>query len=182
MNLTKMVPNLNNVTVGLGWDARQTTGAAFDLDASIFLLKGDDRVRGSRDLIFYNNLQSDDGSVRHQGDNLTGVGEGDDERVDLSLANISPEIQKIVFVVSIYDAEVRQQNFGMVQRAFIRVVNKDNGQEICRYDLSEEASTVSSMVFGEVYRYGSEWKFRAVGQGNQGGLKSLGQRFGVNMG
>jgi len=182
VNLSKIVPNLNKVTIGLGWDARQTAGAAFDLDASIFLTKGDGKVRTPRDLVFYNNLQSVDGSVRHLGDNLTGVGEGDDEQVEVDLTRVPPDVEKIVFVVSIYQAEQRQQSFGMVQRAFIRVVNRDSNQEICRYDLTEEASTVSSMIFGEVYRYSGEWKFRAVGQGFAGGLKGLGQMFGVNLG
>jgi len=182
VNLNKAAPGLIRVTVGLGWDSRRTSGDQFDLDASIFLIKGDGRVRTPKDLVFYNNLQSVDGSVRHLGDNLTGVGEGDDEQAEIELTRVPPDVEKIVFTVSIYQAEQRRQNFGMVQRAFIRVFNKDNRQEICRYDLTEEASMVNSMIFGELYRYGGEWKFRAVGQGFTTGLKGLGQMFGVNLG
>jgi len=181
MSLTKANPNLMKVRVGLGWDVRQTGGPAFDLDASCFMLKGDGKVRMAQDLIFYNNKNSIDGSIYHHGDNLTGVGEGDDEIISIDLTRVPLDIQKIVFVVSIYEAEVRQQNFGMVSRAFIRVVDDFSNQEICRYDLTEEASMLNSMIFGEVYRYNNEWKFRAVGQGIQGGLKSIGAMFGLNL-
>jgi len=181
MSLSKAVPNLTSVRIGLGWDVRQTGGPAFDLDASCFLLKGDGRVRMAQDLVFYNNQRSMDGSVFHHGDNLTGVGEGDDEMITIDLMRVPPEIQKIVFSVSIYDAELRHQNFGMVSRAFIRVVEANSNQEICRYDLSEEASMLNSVLFGEVYRYNNEWKFRAVGQGIMGGLKALGAMFGLNL-
>jgi len=181
MSLSKAVPNLTRVTVGLGWDVRQTPGAPFDLDASVFMLKGDGRVRMPQDLIFYNNRQSVEGAVYHHGDNLTGAGEGDDEQISIDLSRVPPDIMKIVAVVSIYDAEVRSQNFGMVSRAFIRVVNSDNNQEIVRFDLSEEASMFNCMVFGEVYRYNGEWKFRAIGQGVLGGLKACGPMFGIAM-
>jgi len=181
VSLTKANPNLAKVRVGLGWDVRQTGGPAFDLDASTFLLKADGRVRCPQDLVFYNNKQSTDGSVFHHGDNLTGVGEGDDEIISVDLMRVPMEIQKLVFTCSIYDAEQRQQNFGMVSRAFIRVVDDLTGQEICRYDLTEEASLLSTMIFGEVYRYGNEWKFRAVGQGIQGGLRAIGAMFGLNL-
>lgn len=181
MSLSKANPNLVKVRIGLGWDVRQTGGPAFDLDASAFLLKADGRVRMSQDLIFYNNKQSVDGSVYHHGDNLTGAGDGDDEVVSIDLTRVPPEIQKIVFTCSIYEAELRQQNFGMVSRAFIRVVDDFTNQEICRFDLSEEASLFNTMIFGEVYRYQTEWKFRAVGQGIQGGLKAIGGMFGLNL-
>jgi len=181
MSLSKAVPNLNRVTVGLGWDVRQTPGAPFDLDASVFLLKADGRVRMPQDLVFYNNLKSIDGSVFHHGDNLTGLGEGDDEQITVELSRVPPEIQKIVCVVSIYEAETRVQNFGMVSRAFIRVVNADNSMEIVRFDLTEEASMFNCMVFGELYRYNNEWKFRAIGQGVPGGLKACGPMFGLAM-
>lgn len=181
VSLSKAVPGLVQIRVGLGWDVRQTPGAPFDLDASAFLLKGDGRVRFAQDLIFYNNKQSSDGSVYHHGDNLTGVGEGDDEIISVDVRRVPPDIQKIVFVVSIYDAVARGQNFGQVSRAFIRVVDANTNQEICRFDLTEEASMINCMIFGEVYRYGGEWKFRAIGQGVQGGLRSCGQMFGVNM-
>jgi len=181
MSLSKLNPNLAKIRIGLGWDVRQTGGPAFDLDASAFLLKADGRVRMSQDLVFYNNKTSVDGSVYHHGDNITGVGDGDDEIVSLDLTRVPMEIQKIVFVCSIYEAEVRQQNFGMVSRAFIRVVDDLSNQEMCRFDLTEEASLLSSMIFGEVYRYNNEWKFRAVGQGIQGGLKAIGAMFGLNL-
>lgn len=181
MSLTKANPNLVKVRIGLGWDVRQTGGPAFDLDASAFMLKGDGRVRMPQDMIFYNNKQSVDGSVYHHGDNITGVGEGDDEVVSIDLTRVPPDVQKVVFTCSIYEAEMRQQNFGMVSRAFIRVVDDSTNQEICRFDLSEEASMLNSMIFGEVYRYGNEWKFRAVGQGIQGGLKAIGGMFGLNL-
>jgi len=181
MSLSKANPNLSKIRIGLGWDVRQTGGPAFDLDASAFMLKADGRVRMAQDLIFYNNKTSVDGSVFHHGDNLTGQGDGDDETVSLELTRVPPEIQKVVFVCSIYEAEVRQQNFGMVSRAFIRVVDDLTNQEMCRFDLTEEASLLSSMIFGEVYRYNNEWKFRAVGQGIQGGLKAIGGMFGLNL-
>jgi len=181
LSLSKAVPNLRHITVGLGWDVRQTPGAPFDLDASVFMLKADGRVRMAQDLIFYNNRQSIDGSVYHHGDNLTGAGEGDDEQLSVDLTRVPQEIQKIVCVVSIYEAEARGQNFGMVNRAFIRVVNADNTQEIVRFDLTEEASMFNCMVFGEVYRYNGEWKFRAIGQGVPGGLKACGPMFGISM-
>lgn len=181
MSLSKAVPNLQHVTIGLGWDVRSTPGAPFDLDASIFMLKGDGRVRMPQDLIFYNNLRSIDGSVMHMGDNLTGQGEGDDEQIQVDLLRVPPEIQKIVCVVSIYEAEARGQNFGMVSRAFIRVCNADNKMEIVRFDLTEEASMFNCMVFGELYRYNNEWKFRAIGQGVPGGLRACGPMFGLAM-
>jgi len=181
MSLSKAVPNLRSVTIGLGWDVRQTPGAPFDLDASVFLLKGDGRVRMAQDLIFYNNQRSMDGSVWHHGDNLTGAGEGDDEQISVDLTRVPPEIQKIVVVCSIYEAEARGQNFGMVSRAFIRVVNADNSMEIVRFDLTEEASMFNCMVFGELYRYNNEWKFRAIGQGVPGGLRACGPMFGIAM-
>lgn len=179
MSLTKANPNLTKVRIGVGWDVRQTGGYAFDLDASACLVKADGRVRHAQDLVFYNNRQSVDGSVFHHGDNLTGQGEGDDEVISIDLMCVPAEIQKIIFIVSIYEAEIRQQNFGMVSRAFIRVADDTTNQEICRFDLSEDASLLNSMIFGEVYRYNGEWKFRAVGQGIQGGLKAVGAIFGI---
>eukprot|EP01111_Echinosteliopsis_oligospora_P001635 TRINITY_DN123_c0_g1_i1.p1 TRINITY_DN123_c0_g1~~TRINITY_DN123_c0_g1_i1.p1 ORF type:complete len:366 (+),score=140.72 TRINITY_DN123_c0_g1_i1:109-1206(+) len=180
-SLSKAIPGLRQIRVGLGWDVRQTGGPAFDLDASCFLLKGDGRVRMPQDFVFYNNKQSVDGSVFHHGDNLTGAGEGDDESISIDLSRVPPEIQRITFTVSIYDAEVRRQNFGMISRAFIRVIDSNTQQEICRFDLSEEASLFNSMIFGEVYRYGGEWKFRAIGQGLQGGLRAIGGMYGLNL-
>jgi tellurium resistance protein TerD len=181
VSLNKEEPGLQKAKVGLGWDARSTDGDAFDLDASVFLIQENGKVRSDNDFIFYNQLSSTCGSVVHSGDNLTGEGEGDDEAVRIDLNAIPPEITKLVFAVTIHEADGRRQNFGMVNAAFIRVVNEQNNREIVRYDLSEDASTETAMIFGEVYRYHNEWKFRAVGQGYNGGLGPLARSFGVNV-
>ena len=181
VSLSKEDPNLKNVLVGLGWDTRSTDGADFDLDASVFLLADSGKVRSDQDFIFYNNLRSSDGSVEHTGDNRTGVGEGDDEAVKVALDRVPTDVSKITVAVTIHDGEGRRQNFGMVSNAFIRVVNNDTGKELARYDLSEDASTETAMIFGEVYRHNAEWKFRAVGQGYAGGLGPLARNFGVNV-
>ncbi|MEU7019083.1 TerD family protein [Streptomyces sp. NPDC046203] len=181
VSLSKQAPGLTAVVVGLGWDVRTTTGAAYDLDASALLCDASGKVLSDRHFVFYNNLTSPDGSVEHTGDNLTGEGEGDDESVKVNLATVSPDITKIVFPVSIHEAESRGQSFGQVRNAYIRVVNQTDGQEIARYDLSEDASTETAMVFGELYRHGTEWKFRAVGQGYASGLRGIAMDFGVNV-
>lgn len=181
VSLSKEAPGLKSVLVGLGWDARSTDGADFDLDASAFLLKEDGKVRSDGDFIFYNNLKSADGSVEHTGDNLTGEGEGDDEAVKIYLDKVPADVQRVSITVTIHDAEVRKQNFGMVSNAFIRVVNLDGNKEITRFDLSEDMSTETAMIFGEIYRHNSEWKFKAVGQGFIGGLQPLAKGFGVNV-
>jgi len=181
VSLTKEAPGLTAVTVGLGWDVRTTTGTDFDLDASALLLDAAGKVVTDKHFVFFNNLKSPDGSVEHTGDNLTGEGEGDDEAIKVSLATVPPEVDKIVFPVSIYDGETRQQSFGQVRNAFIRVVNQAGGAEIARYDLTEDASTETAMVFGELYRNGAEWKFRAVGQGYASGLRGIAQDFGVTL-
>jgi len=181
VNLSKEAPGLARVLVGLGWDARSTDGQDFDLDGSAFLLNDQGKVRTDADFIFYNNLKSSDGSVEHTGDNLTGVGEGDDEAIKVNLAGVPGDVDKIVVAVTIHDASNRSQNFGQVSNAFIRVANDDNASEIARYDLSEDASTETAMVFGELYRAGTDWKFRAVGQGFAGGLGPLAANYGVNV-
>ncbi|MFI0236295.1 TerD family protein [Streptomyces sp. NPDC016845] len=181
VSLSKEAPGLTAVVVGLGWDVRTTTGTDFDLDASAILISAEGKVRNDQDFVFFNNLKSADGSVEHTGDNTTGEGEGDDEQVKVDLATVPADVDKIVFPVSIYDAENRQQSFGQVRNAFIRVVNQAGGTEIARYDLSEDASTETAMVFGELYRNGAEWKFRAVGQGYASGLRGIAQDFGVNV-
>ena len=180
VSLSKEAPGLTKILIGLGWDARATDGADFDLDASAFLLGESGKVRNDADFIFYNQLKSSDGSVEHTGDNLTGEGEGDDESIKVDLSRVPAEIHKIAVSVTIHDAESRRQNFGMVQNAFIRVVNDGDGKEITRYDLTEDYSTETALIFGEVYRHGGEWKFRAVGQGFQGGLAPLARNYGVN--
>jgi len=181
VSLTKEAPGLTAVTVGLGWDVRTTTGTDFDLDASAILTNTEGKVGSDQNFVFFNNLKSPDGSVEHTGDNLTGEGEGDDEQIKVNLAGVPADVQKIVFPVSIYEAESRQQSFGQVRNAFIRVVNQSDNNELARYDLSEDASTETAMIFGELYRYGGEWKFRAVGQGYASGLRGIALDFGVNV-
>jgi len=180
VNLSKEAPNLKKIIVGLGWDPRSTDGATFDLDGSAFLLKSDGKVRGDSDFIFYNNLKSTDGSVVHTGDNTTGEGEGDDERIEIDLTRVPSDIDRISITVTIHDADARRQNFGMVSKAFIRCLNAEGEKEIARYDLSEDSSTETAMIFGEIYRYNGEWKFKAIGQGFNGGLGPLARSFGVN--
>lgn len=181
VSLSKAAPNLTQVRVGLGWQARSTTGAAFDLDASA-LLCSNGRVLGDDYFVFYNNLKSPDGSVEHTGDELVGgTGSEDDETVLVDLALVPGNVDKIVFPVSIYDADSRRQTFGQVTDAYIRVVNQEDGQELARYDLSEDASQETAMIFGELYRRDGEWKFRAVGQGYASGLRGIALDFGVNV-
>ncbi|MCR9000951.1 TerD family protein [Rahnella perminowiae] len=180
VSLSKEAPTMKNMLVGLGWDARSTDGQDFDLDASAFLLNSAGKVRGDTDFIFYNNLKSTEGSVLHTGDNRTGEGDGDDEAMKIKLDQIPADVDKIVFVVTIHDATTRRQSFGQVSGAFIRLVNDDNHQEVARYDLTEDASTETAMLFGELYRHNTEWKFRAVGQGYAGGLASVCAQYGIN--
>ncbi|MDR0621786.1 MAG: TerD family protein [Deltaproteobacteria bacterium] len=181
VSLTGEAPGLKAILVGLGWDVRQTTGADFDLDCSAFLLTAAGKVRSDADFIFYNQLKSDNGAVEHTGDNLTGAGEGDDESIKIDLTKIPQQIEKIAVVVTIHEAESRRQNFGMVSNAFIRVVNQEGDKEIARFDLSEDMSTETALIFGEIYRHQGQWKFKAVGQGYDGGLAVLCRNFGVNV-
>lgn len=181
VSLSKEAPGLKKITVGLGWDTRATDGADFDLDASCFLLAETGKVRSDADFIFYNNKSDAANSVEHQGDNLTGAGDGDDEQITVNLDSVPADVAKLSVAVTIHDAQSRNQNFGMVSNAFMRVVNSDNNQEIARYDLSEDASTETAMIFGEIYRHSGEWKFKAIGQGFAGGLGPLAQNFGVNV-
>lgn len=182
VSLSKEAPGLTAIDVGLGWDARVTDGAGFDLDASAFLLNEGGKVRSDADFIFYNNKTSADGSVVHQGDNQTGSGDGDDEVVSINLSKVPADVLKVAFSVTIHEAEARKQNFGQVGNAYIRVVNKADGKEVARYDLSEDYSTETAMIFGEIYRNSGEWKFKAIGQGFTGGLGPLAKNFGVNIG
>jgi tellurium resistance protein TerD len=181
VSLTKEAPGMTKVLVGLGWDARTTTGDDFDLDASAILVKADGKVLSDKHFIFFNNLTSPDGAVQHTGDNLTGEGEGDDEAIKVDLSKVPAEVDKIVFPVTIYDGESRHQGFGQVRNAFIRIVNESGNTEVARYDLTEDASTETAMLFGELYRNGAEWKFRAVGQGYSSGLAGIARDFGVNV-
>ena len=181
LSLSKTDPSLTQVLVGLGWDARATDGVDFDLDASAFLLGANDKVRGEHDFIFYNQPRSPEGSVEHTGDNRTGAGDGDDESLKIDLTRLPADVQKIIFTVTIHDAEARRQNFGQVQNAFIRIVNNASQHEIVRFDLNEDYSTETAMVFAELYRHNGEWKFRAVGQGYAGGLRMMCHQYGINI-
>ena len=179
VNLSKEAPNLTNMAVGLGWNPRATDGQAFDLDAVAFLVNESGKVRSDADFIFFNNLKSADGSVEHTGDNRTGEGDGDDEVIKVDLSKVPADVSKVVFCAVIYDGQARNQNFGQVANAYIRVVNTQGGAEVARYDLSEDSSTETAMIFGELYKNNGEWKFRAVGQGFAGGLGPLAQSHGV---
>ncbi|WP_448916714.1 TerD family protein [Haemophilus sputorum] len=182
VSLSKTDPNLKNVLVGLGWDTRSTDGQDFDLDTSVFMATENGKVPSDRHFIFYNQLVSPCGGVEHTGDNLTGDGDGDDESVIVQLDKVESNIKSLFITVTIHDAEARRQNFGQVSNAFVRIVNNDTNEEIVRFDLSEDYSTETAMVFGEIYRHNGEWKFRAIGQGYTGGLYSLCQQYGVNVG
>lgn len=181
VSLSKEAPGLKKAVVGLGWKERATEGADFDLDAVAFLCNSSGKVRNDSDFIFYSNLKSPDGSVEHMGDNLTGGSGGDDEQIKINLGAVASDVDKIVVAVTIYEADKRRQNFGMVSDAFIRVVNDEDQKELARYDLSEDMSTETAMVFAELYRKGGEWKFKAVGQGFAGGLGPLAKSYGVNV-
>lgn len=182
VSLSKEAPGLKSVMVGLGWDARATDGAEFDLDASVFMLDASGKVLSDAHFIFYGNKAAADGSVQHQGDNRTGAGDGDDEQVLVNLDQIAAGVDKLVFAVTIHEADTRGQNFGQVSNAYMRVLNTDGGTEIARFDLSEDASLETAMIFGELYKKGDEWKFKAVEQGFAGGLGPLATNYGVNIG
>lgn len=181
VSLTKDNPGLKKVVVGLGWDVNAfDTGGDFDLDAAAFLLNDTGKCAKAEDFVFYGNLTHPSGSVVHQGDNLTGVGDGDDEQIKIDLSLVPDNITKIAFTVTIYEPEKRKQNFGQVNNAFIRIYNEENGEEMLRYDLGEDFSIETAAVFGELYKNGSEWKFNAIGSGFQGGLAALCANFGID--
>jgi tellurium resistance protein TerD len=181
VSLTKQAPGLSAVTVGLGWDLRTTTGTDFDLDASALVLDASGKILTDQHFVFFNNLRTPDGGVEHTGDNTTGAGEGDDEQINVNFGAMPAEAERVAFAVSIYDADSRGQNFGQVRNAYIRVLNQGDRSEMARYDLTEDASMETAMVFGELYRNGSDWKFRAVGQGYASGLAGIAMDFGVNI-
>lgn len=183
VDLTKSNPGLSKVVIGLGWDVNKYDGGNdFDLDAAAFILDESGKASSDKDFIFYNNLKDDAGSVVHLGDNLTGEGDGDDEQVKVDLSKVPANVHKIDFTVTIHDAEQRGQNFGQVSNAFIRIFRDDTGEELIRYDLSEDFSVETAIVVAELYRHGNEWKFNAIGSGFQGGLAALCQNFGINVG
>lgn len=182
VSLSKTDPLLKHILIGLGWDARSSDGQDFDLDASVFMTADNGKVPSDDYFVFYNQLKSPCGSVQHTGDNLTGDGDGDDESVIVELEKVPDNIKSLFVTVTIHDAETRRQNFGQVSNAFVRLVNHETGQEVLRFDLSEDYSTETAMVFGEVYRHNGDWKFRAIGQGYAGGLLALCNQYGVSVG
>lgn len=182
VSLTKDNPGLKNVVVGIGWDVnRFDTGGSFDLDSSAFLITDAGKVSRQEDFIFYGNLKHPSGAVEHLGDNRTGEGEGDDEQIKVDLSKVPGNISKIAFAVTIYEAEERNQNFGQVNNAFIRIYNAETGEEMLRYDLGEDFSIETAAVFGELYRHNGEWKFNAIGSGFQGGLAALCSNYGIEV-
>jgi tellurium resistance protein TerD len=180
ISLSKTDPGLKKFLIGLGCDERATSGASSDLDASVFMINAGGRVRGDHDFIFYSQLESHDGSVIHTGDNRTGEGDSDDEAIKVDLGKIPADVQKLVVPVTIHHAEKNGLNFGMVGNAFIRVVNDETGAEVVRYDLGEDFAGETAVEFGEVSRHNGDWKFRAVGQGYNGGLMAMCQRYGIS--
>lgn len=183
VDLTKGNPGLSKIMIGLGWDVNQYDGGAdFDLDAAAFLVGENGKVPADSDFVFYGNLKHNSESVIHQGDNLTGAGDGDDEQILVDLSKVPANIAKIAFTVTIYDADVRKQNFGQVSNSFIRVVDETTGTELIRFDLGEDFSIETAVVVGEIYRNGTEWKFNAIGSGFSGGLAALCRQYGVNVG
>ena len=182
IDLTKSNPGLSRILIGLGWNTNKYSGSAdFDLDATAFMLGKDGRVTSNKDFVYYGNLKDTSGSVEHMGDNLTGGSGGDDEQIRVNLSAVPMSIEKINFAVTIYEAEIRGQNFGQVGNAYIRIINEANGMELLRYNLGEDFSIESALVVGEIYRYNGEWKFNAIGSGYKGGLHTLCQNYGVNM-
>ena len=168
--------------VGLGWDVNAfDSGADFDLDAAAFMLGENGKCPTDQEFIFYGNLEHTSGAVKHMGDNLTGAGDGDDEQVQIDLTKIPANVAKVAFTVTIYDAEVRRQNFGQVSNAFIRIVDESTGTELIRYDLGEDFSIETAVVVGELYRHNGEWKFNAIGSGFQGGLAALCGHSGIEV-
>lgn len=180
VSITKDNPGLSKLLVGIGWDLNMfDTGGDFDLDAQAFMLGDSGKVTKQDDFIFFGNLKHPSGAVEHMGDNQTGAGEGDDEVIRVELSAVPAEITRIVFTVTIYDAEERRQNFGQVANAFVRIVDELKGEEILRYDLGEDFSIETAAVFGELYKHNSEWKFNAIGSGYQGGLAAMCESYGI---
>ena len=182
VDLTKGNPSLKNIMVGLGWDVNAfDSGADFDLDAAAFMVGENGKCQTEREFIFYGNLEHNSGAVKHMGDNLTGGGDGDDEQIEVDLTIIPANVSRVVFTVTIYDAELRRQNFGQVSNAFIRIVDTATGSELIRYDLGEDFSIETAVVVGELYRHNGEWKFNAIGSGFQGGLAALCGHYGIEV-
>ena len=182
VDLTKKNPGLKKIMVGLGWDVNAfDSGSDFDLDAAAFMLGANGKCPTEKEFIFYGNLKHASESVEHMGDNLTGEGEGDDEQIMVDLTKVPANVERIAFTVTIYEAEERRQNFGQVSNSFVRIFNEVTGEEILRYDLGEDFSIETAVVFGELYKNGDEWKFNAIGSGYQGGLAALCNSYGVDV-
>lgn len=191
ISLTKDNAGLSKVMVGLGWDPVQEKkgllgglfgggGADIDCDATVFMLDDNDRMNHKKNIVYYGHLMSDCGSIKHMGDNLTGEGEGDDEQIMVNLAQVPQDVKKLLFVVNIYNAAKRNQHFGMIQNAFIRIVDMSSNSEILRYNLSEEYGGKTALIAGEIYRHNSEWKFGAIGEGtNDDSLSTLARKYGL---
>lgn len=182
IDLTKTNPGLEKILIGLGWDTNKYDGqSSFDLDASVFLLDENGKCSSEQNFIFYGNTKNTNNSVVHSGDNRTGDGDGDDEVIEVNLSQIPQDVKEVVFAITIYDAETRDQNFGQVNNSFVRVVDDKNGEELIRYDLGEDFSIETALVVSKLYRHGSEWKFAAIGSGYEGGLGSLVTDFGLDV-
>lgn len=182
VDLTKGNAALKHIMVGLGWDVNAfDSGADFDLDASAFMCGANGKCPTEKEFVFYGNLEHPSGAVKHQGDNLTGEGDGDDEQIFVDLKAIPESVDKIAFTVTIYEAQERRQNFGQVSNAYIRIVDEDTNQELIRYDLGEDFSIETAIVVGELYRHNGEWKFNAIGSGFQGGLAALCGHYGIQV-
>lgn len=184
INLSKEVEGLSKIMVGLGWDAAKQSGGilnhlfgstsySIDCDASAITMGNGNKYRAC---IYYGNLSED--NVYHHGDNLTGDGDGDDEQITVDLAHLSSEIERMVFVVNIYNCTERKQDFGLIKNAYIRLVDESTGKEICKYNLSDDYAGKTAMIFAEVYRNNGEWKFNAIGQGtNDASISQLINRY-----
>ena len=182
VDLTKGNPSLSKLVVGLGWDVNAfDSGAAFDLDAAAFMVGGNGKCHTDKEFIFYGNLEHPSGALKHMGDNLTGEGDGDDEQIVVDLSLVPANVERIAFTVTIYDAEGRHQNFGMVNNSYIHIQDNVSGTDLIRYDLGEDFSIETAIVVGEIYRYNGEWKFNAVGSGFQGGLAALCGHYGIEV-
>ena len=182
IDLTKNDPGIKKIIIGLGWDVKQfDSGQDYDIDASVFLLGANGKCRNELDFIFYNNLQSPDGSVVHTGDNRTGEGDGDDEQIKVDLSRVPADVDRIAITVTIHDAEARRQNFGQIANSFVRLVNEETNNEVLKFDLGEDFSIETAVVFCELYRSGQDWKFNAIGSGYQGGLAALVNAYGLNV-
>ncbi|PWK69223.1 tellurium resistance protein TerD [Mucilaginibacter oryzae] len=164
--------NAPKFTVGLGWDTNNSsTGSAFDLDASVFIMGDNKKILADEFFVFYNNPKSPDGAVEHTGDNLTGAGDGDDEQIIVDLSKIDPRVTEICIVVTIHEAESRRQNFGQVRNSFVRIFDSATGTDLLKYELEEDFSIETAVEFGRIYKKDNNWKFEAVGVGMKGGLQ-----------